>query len=413
MDIMDFLAFFFAITLITFLSPNAQAAIVPLEFPSGLVMTADKLSATNVNSIADLYTRLSASPTGIPIDSKVTIPTSNGLKSVPLSGIRLTPNLPRLAKAVTGLGKSLAWVGAAVALKEVVCSLSNICDDPVTNLPTITSNDYLFRTNGLYPSLTAAISCNSFATEFVKTNAYDFYVMTQINANQFTCYFRKRSNNDLLSFPTIKDSEITHISKPVTIADWDNAELKFASPLLVKPLIDSGIALPIDSPELPSPASLPLEKTTTTTRNPAGTATGTEVRERTLLVEPNPLSPSTAKTSETTIITNYDTTNNITNSTTSIINNDNAPDDAAEPPKIEIDEVKDIPITNQDHDTTFSYTPWGSSSTCPPNPTASLSIGTFSLPVDRVCDFMDMARPIILLLAFLAAASIISGAKYE
>lgn len=200
---------------------------------------------------------------------------------------------------------------------------------------------------------------------------------------------------------------------PVLPGDWPAPETvpDLNTPDVIPDLIEGGEPIPVDTPSIdPKTIPSPSGSTTETIRNGAGEPIGTKTTDTTVTVSPS--GPTTVNVTETTTITETNITNNTTTTTTQETTLPNSEDQTEKPKEdtdLDIDDVPDSDLQEYEIPDTFTYDSWGGGS-CPGNPTIPALGRSYSLPVDKVCDAMVNFRPVVLLIAALVSAYIISGA---
>ncbi|MDR5171423.1 hypothetical protein IHQ56_06295 [Methylobacillus flagellatus] len=379
----------------------------------------------------------------------INAPTTKG--RVPITVNQKTPvSLNKLAGPALNLAKRVGPLGLGLTAAGLLCEYSDICsgpsdpDDPASE-PTWTLTDpaskpmpYIrFATNtqnGRYPY-------REFSTY---TEACDFMAPLTATSNGFVMVSIQSctlSNNQVLM--TILDTKgntqgtfgpatriwncpATHTLNgatcqpnnpdrrlPIPPNEWpgpdDVPELN--TPDIIPDLIDGGEPIPVETPEIdPKTVPSPAGSTTETIRNGAGEPIGTKTTDTTVTV--TPAGPTTVNITETTTITETNITNNTTTTTvqdTTLPNDEDQSEKPKEDQDIETDNVQDKDLDRFEVPDTFDYESWGGGS-CPGDPAVSVLGKSVTIPVHTVCDGLTMLRPVVLIIAFLAAAYIISGA---
>ena len=360
---------------------------------------------------------------------------------IPITVDQKSPvTLNKLGKAVTNLTKRLGPLAYALAARQLVCDLSNICVPPNgTEYQHKQTNDELGYS--INPQIQYSAANSPRLNEpmdvwpYFKTSVWGNDTQVQPPTNcaapqlDQQCTYMRGTGTYTFNFnihrtcsagytyntTTMKCDAPANYQpnpyRPLVPQDYIDAEPKLNDPRLITPTIDAGEPIEVGAPET-QPKSIPLSRTSETTRDGSGTATGTKTTETTLKIDPTP-SPTVVKVSETTTITTTNITNNTTNTTTITDEPSAELPPEKEETEIEFDEVPDEPpLTDFTPDVDYSDNSWGGGS-CPAAPVMSTSKGTYLYNIQPACDFVSSARPIILLLAGLAALYIISGVKTD
>lgn len=372
-----------------------------------------------------------------------TIPTSKGRVPMTLEH-ELKPNNSKVGKAVTNfLKKGLPIVSTAAALYQLVCDLSDLCTNPATGNvekrtvePTTTSTTFNYQTSGITRSTGLAV-CQATVTSWCAPSHISCTGMTYTDQSSTTgqCFANRSDGgsktstvNKVVTCPTgytltannnCFNPNAQTTFRPILPADYDNAETPLSVPAIIPRLVENEIPVPVDVPVL-KPKSKTVDSTSTTIRDGSGTAIGTETRTTVVNVTPQPNTNPTSLTSpanvtETTTTTTTNITNNTTNSTTTTIELNPQSDESPPEEELEIEldtPADEPPLQEFTPDVDYSDNSWGGGS-CPAAPVMSTSKGTYLYNIQPACDFVNSARPIILLLAGLAALYIISGVKTD
>lgn len=196
---------------------------------------------------------------------------------------------------------------------------------------------------------------------------------------------------------TPTESDLTAAESKITSADWDQI------------LIDKGVALPVtDSPTL-APLSTTLSTETATNKDESGNVTGTTTKTTTLTLSDSATRarPGSVSATETQTITNYNTSNQVTSSTT--INQSAPPPDKPAPPvNVHFDSVEDVQLPTQEISAPLNTTSWGEGA-CPAPIAVNTSLKSFTIPTEQYCDFATASRPFVLLIAGISGLFIITG----
>jgi len=200
---------------------------------------------------------------------------------------------------------------------------------------------------------------------------------------------------------------------PVTPAGWPLPEEvpELNTPDIIPDLIEGGEPIPLETPEIePKTVPGPGGSTTETIRNGQGQPIGTKTTDTTVTVTPS--GPTTVNVTETTTITETNITNNTTTTTvqeTTLPNNEDQSEKPKEDQDIEIDNVQDRDMETYEIPDTFDHESWGGG-TCPGDQAISVLGKSITVPIHHICDGLTMLRPVVIIIAFLAAAYIIAGA---
>lgn len=433
MDAVDFLALAFFTIALSIFAPNSHAGTFDIGQSNNISVDANgnlRLANPVSGKTSLVYPDL--------VEQRTTsIPTSKG--NIPVTIEQKSPvSLGGVAGAVIAIAKATPY-GKALVVASVICELTDICksaitgqfEQKVTPTPTLTPNTlYTINNYTAYPNSTPTGSCQAYVDSVRVYNPAHVYkgvalvgasLMCQTVNNTAGCnpcniatVFQTPScpaNYHMSGTTCFADAGLIPTYHAPTESDWSIAEPKLAVQAVVNPFIATGDPVPVTTP-ITQPKTVNIEDKTTTLRDSAGTAIGTEHKKTDLKVTPAPIAgkPNQVTTTETT----YNTTTNLTNNTSIQNTTESGTPETVEPepPTVEINDVPEVDLPT--HNIVANYSPisWGGA-TCPPDPVANTSIGSFTLPVHTVCSFLDMARPIILLLAGLAAAMIISGVKYD
>ena len=432
----DFIFWICAFTAI-FFAQNSNAGTVYIPMPEGAQLANGQGVHYRIPYSSDAFE--AAYP------NKYDVPTTKGRELVTYDH-KMRPNVPKLGGALKRLvTKGLPLVGTAAAAYEFVCEVSEICTNPDTGVlekksssepvtpenPAETPSYYYYAQQSTVPyqAPTARGAC----TKFVQNNpAFATITFEEGGANGHGYCSSSRGPAFSVSVERavgcapgyfnegIKCTKpIVYQYRPLTPTDWDTAEPQLSTPQAFEPLALAGEPMPV-VPEL-LPKQIVADRTSTTVRDSTGTATGTENRVRYINIEPQPNTnpnslTSPAKVTETVVTTVTNITNNTTNQTTTTYNSspdEPVPEKEPEDIEIEFDTPEDEPpLEEYEPDVQLEQNSWGGGS-CPAGPVMNTSKGSYIYPMQPACSFVSSARPIILLLAGLAALYIISGIKTE
>lgn len=428
---MNHISFFLIGFCFYLITNNSNAATVYIPMPQG---------ATLANG-SDVHFRYPASSTDYEANyrSSKDYQTASG-KYIPTTyEHKLKPNIPKLGPALSKALKAAPWVGTALAVKEIVCELSDICenpedptkpqkkDDPSNTPENPTTTPYGYYTTfqfghpvARWPTRQAACSAlNSPGRTFVVDGNGNCLTLEGPGSFQAALWFHTGCSPLYVQVgdTCTKQNPTQPIYRNLTDEDWSAAEPKLSNERAIPPMVQAGIPVPVEVPQF-QPKETIVEKRTTTERDATGTATGT--REETTrakfepLPNPNPTSlnsPVKVTETTTTVVTNI--TNNTTNTTTTTY--ESAPDEPApekdpEDTDLEFDEVADSDLKEHELGDAFDHNSFGSGS-CLPDPVISYSKGSLTIPFHIACEFATLMRFVVLVMSTLIAAYIIIGGK--
>lgn len=433
-----------------FISNNSNSATVYIPMPQG---------ATLANG-TDVHFKYPASSTDYEANyrSSKDYQTASG-KYIPTTyEHKVKPNIPKLGPALAKALRAAPWVGTALYVKDIVCELTDICENPddptkpyLKNDPDKPTAENPAQTPFLYYSLNNSAgfaksptpqpvcTLSGYPSGFIPVDgSVQFSQTNPANGTSSSNGFcvRRNQSGSLAAIDPInqytgcapnyyKDGLVckknisgvpTYI--PVTGQDWVTAEPKLSNPRVLPPMAQAGIPVPVDVPQF-QPKETVVEKRTTTERDATGTATGT--REETTrakfepLPNPNPTSlnsPVKVTETTTTVVTNI--TNNTTNTTTTTYEaapDEPPPEKEPEDTDLEFDEVADSDLKQHELGDDFNHNSFGEG-TCLPDPVISYSKGSLTIPFHVACEFATLMRFVVLIISTLIAAYIIIGGKH-
>lgn len=351
----------------------------------------------------------------------------------------------RVGKAVVKFAKIAGPVGMALAAADLICDLSNICNqsgqwvaqgnDPLPGQPSsypVADGKWTAWANRFASS--PEMGCRDPERITVNTgsaSSFEYDHMTQIDQNTYSCWARSKTTGSVFyasntsKAPGCSDGYIISgslclkqgltESHPATQSDWDGAESKLNDDRLVPELESKGQDLPVGNPTIPNPVEKIVDQKTTTNKDQSGNTTGTTEETTKIKLEDaspteNPTnSPSIIRITESTTTIKYDVNNNIISSSTTV-NNSETPYPKPEETKIEFDNSTDSELEKYALPSSFSYTSWGSGQ-CPPDRSVSYHYGTLNLTFQPACDFAVAMQPAILAIAGFLAMFIIAGVR--
>jgi hypothetical protein len=174
-------------------------------------------------------------------------------------------------------------------------------------------------------------------------------------------------------------------------------------------LIENGQPVPMSTvPILTPPAPVKISEEETVTRDDQGNITGTQRKTTTLTITDSATEtrPGSVSGNEITTITNYNTSNVITSTTT--IDNSSPPPEKPNKITVNFYNVEDVVLPTQYLDVDLNTNSWGEG-TCPAPITVSTSLKEFTIPTQQYCDFATASRPFVLLIAGITGIFIITG----
>lgn len=379
--------------------------------------------------------------------SSKNIPTSQG-KYLPVTvDHKMTPNMPRVGKAAAGLLKTAPVIGTVLGLVELACALTDICENPETHdlqlrtpaepstpdNPSVVQGSFGSQILGSAPiyrfaTVSSMLSYINSSTNYTAPQHLPMTVDYSIAGYPLGTLVTKTGIQlDRVSRSTFCpagyivngincDKGSAPSWRPLTELDWQTAEPQLSVPEAIPHLIQSGIPVPVNVPQL-QPKEQVVERESTTVRDSTGTATGTQERTTTLKIDPlpnpSPISAtSPAKVTQTTVTTITNITNNTTNTTeTTTESSPDEPPPEEEDTDIEFDQVTDNDLEEFELPNQFEKQNWTTSTGCPADPVINTSIGSFNLPFHIACEFATLFRFVVLLVSTITAAYIIMGSK--
>lgn len=198
-----------------------------------------------------------------------------------------------------------------------------------------------------------------------------------------------------------------------TSDDWDDAATNTGlnDDSVVPDLIAGNQPVPVGAPDPMTPQNFISDSQTTTLRDDQGNITGSQVTERRVDITDvsDASNPNSFDITEKKTVTNYDINNNVTNSETTVINNEQPPPE--EPTDYEFDDMPDNEIDSHEFTQAIDNTTWGSGGTCPAPNQMVLSVGTYDISYQPVCDFAIAVKPIVISLASVIGLFIIASIR--
>jgi len=375
------------------------------------------------------------SNTALALVEKPIIQTSKGALEVTLNRASAV-DLNRVGSAVVKYAKFVGPLGMAIGAAQLICDLSDICNndgvwkiadpgspDAPSSYPA-SEGQWWGWADSWYPSPAAAckdslrLSQNIGPTaqylrhELINSDVYQCFGTLPENPGSEYSASNTSRNTGCASGYTLNGSNCEKGSTGSTVAtdsDWSAKESALNDSGFVPELFDKGLAIPITTPTLTgSPVTVPLGSSTKTLKDGAGNVTGSEVTTDSLSITDGATSdnPNRINLTQTTITNNYNTSNVLTSSSTTVTDPQQPKTDGIE---IEIDNMQDQPLEQQAIPGIFSHTSWGSGS-CPGDRSVSYHYGSLTLSFQPACDAAIALQPLVVILAGIAALFIISGA---
>jgi hypothetical protein len=309
-------------------------------------------------------------------------------------------DLSRVGSAATAFLKHASPIGTAVALVDLVCTLTDICNSGGS----FVKSGYPY-TSTLDMEITGS-SVSDYCSQ-VPPSITGGHSLVQAPGTIF-CAWADNPGVQYSNNPVTRGA--TPVVAPVTSQDWDNAAPQLNTPQVASQLDSAGQPVPVQTPTV-SPAESAPSVTSSTDTDSSGNPTMQKTSSSTIHADPAPTTadPLQIKTTEvitttTTNLTNNTTTTNITNIDTPPPNKPTTQDD------VTFDSVDDVDLPKQDLNPSFSYSSWGEG-TCPADPSVSYLGHSMTIPFHVVCTAAGYIRPIVLLLGLLISGYIISGVR--
>ena len=382
--------------------------------------------------------------TDLVVTEKINIPTSKGNFAVDLLR-NVTADIPRMGKAVRNVAIATGPVGLTISAVQLICDLTTICNqagqwmmggsDPYPTLPNsypASDGRWWGWDNVWFPDPQSACSYQRRLDTNVAVGAV-FHHMEQANATQYKCYATHPNygstifyasnatlNTGCASQYTLSGTECTKTgltqAHVPTASDWDTKEALLNDARFIDTLLEKNQPLPVGTPTITTPQQVPIASETKTLKDGSGNVTGTETTTTEAVISQpsaaeNPTgSPTIIKVLENSTVNNYNTSNQLTSSTTTV--SSNTPPAPPQAITISIDNVPDVPLQTVAVPGTFSFTSWGSGS-CPADKTWTTMFGTHQFSYQLTCDFAGMAKPIILLIAAIVSIMIVASIRTD
>lgn len=373
---------------------------------------------------SDIVT-IGGSPNGssLSVTEKVNIPTSKGTFAVDLA--RSVPvDVNRIGKAVRTLAVATGPLGLAITTVDAICSLTSICNQAgewllgssvieITSLTcaNVGSGVVTFKSGGFYNKykLIPKNQCSGVVPS-------GWGIVSSCSPSVHGCAF----GDDMIK--ELAGSAVTQAFTPSapTSADWDSKQSLLNDAQFTTTLLDKQHPVPVQAPSITIPLKFPIGSQTTTNKDSSGNSTGTQTTSiEAEITTPSSFenpdnSPSVIKITERTTVTNYDINNQVINSTETVSDGSEKPQQQQDEITITIDDVPDdVPLQTVEVPGTFSFSSWGSGS-CPADKTWNTTMfGTHTFSYQLTCDFAETAKPIILLIAAIVSFMIVASIRTD
>lgn len=421
--------------LILFGYSSVSFAATPTTFETGLFFAADgtmyykTTGGSSILAYPDLQTT-----------KDVNVNTSKGAQSLTVTR---TPkiDLGRVGAAVMGFAKLLGPVGVGITVAQLIYTQAKLCDsngvwqkqaDPaLSGYPVKIPNSYYFWSSlnfadGSARFPTAAIACDRFrvyrdtTTPSVAPHTSSMTSATNCRAinvlNQITDWTIVKTDGvcPFLYIGVAGECVLNGDPLPVPAreSDWTAAKTALSTSNFVQPLLDHGEAVPVFVPPKIPMIEKVIDTQTVPTTDAQGNITGSQVTTTKLQAtdESTAASPNTFNITESTTVNNYNTSNVLTSTTTTLANPPPPVTPTADPTTF--DDVSDVPIvTKQVNPGDMDTTSWGDGE-CPASVSISTHLfGSHEIPMNRACEFAVGVKPVVLLIASLAALFIVAGVR--
>lgn len=358
------------------------------------------------------------------MSKEIPVNTSKGGFLVPVE--KTFPVEPsKVGKAAVRFAKLLPPISIGLALYDVICDLSGICNDDgnwgktptghsvVENQAHELTGGWIYNGGNIGNTLADALNymtCNAANyCEIIGSTVTE----TQLVLNYFI--YRRSDGANIGSFSLNKagfnQSQLPPVAQvSPTEQDWQQAEtdLNAHPQQTAEALYNSDAPVPVVASTQSAPVTHQIAQTSTQTKDAQGNITGTQVATTSVKVEDTSTTNNvTYNVTEVTTITTYNENNEIIDTQTST--SDNQPPKGTNTDELTIS-FDNVPPSQLEEETPeFNLqTPvsWGEG-TCP----ADVDLGIYDLKISYApaCDAADMLRPIFLLLASVTAMFIVAG----
>ena len=406
----------------------AHAAMFDMGEHSGII----KDSTGNYYRVNPAGT-VSAIKTGtdLVVTEKINIPTSKGSFAVDLAR-NVSADIPRMGKAVRTVALAGGPIGMAISAVSLICELTTICNvggvwqtsDAMTNEAKGQTAEQTVGTWTIANQTKTNVNLLQAVQQIYNPPSgwyLSHHVITGETSNSFTDTFKIRTSTGGYYAEGVAATysgtySFTSPQRLATVSDWDAKESLMNDARFIDPLMEKNQPVPVGIPTITTPQQVPLSSETKTLKDGAGNVTGTETTTTEAVISQpsaaeNPTgSPTIIKVLENSTVNNYNTSNQLTSSTTTV--SSNTPPAPPQAITISIDNVPDVPLQTVAVPGTFSFTSWGSGS-CPADKTWTTMFGTHQFSYQLTCDFAGMAKPIILLIAAIVSIMIVASIRTD
>ena len=391
------------------LLPSFSLAAEPGEIDlSGWIKNTD---GTYTKAFGDSKVTLTSPPQGIKTTTTATVNTSKGL--VPFD-ISKTGNvdLNRVGKSVRQLAVLGGPLGLGLTALNLVCELTTICNqagqwfmqqDPAysgypeqTGVQSFCMSAFCAQTMAPTKELACSKGSSIYATTVTYNSSTNKCVGNGVNTDLST--FGSCSTGYTRSGSVCNLNSVSHVP---TSSDWDAKQSLMNDSRFIQELIDKAADVPINGvPTLTPDQKKRLGVDSEPTKDAQGNVTGRQetITEISAVDAGTSDKPGNVIIKETKTTIKYDTNNTqiSTNTSTSYTNQP----ETVKPTGFEIkfDEIGQATISNYNVPSTFNANSWGTG-TCPPDIEISLTNFTFSIPTSPICNFAEMIKPFVLMLA--------------
>lgn len=334
-------------------------------------------------------------------------------------------DVPRIGKSIAKVAIASGPVGLLTATVSLICDLTTICNDagkwmmqgssqPGDTIPSSTSGTW-YTTNNLAFSTAGAAADWQCANNVAGGGGTLISIKRTAQPVYFDVSCKRTSDNATVYAGAIRNFAGVPAtqSQEATQSDWDTKESLLNDTRFIQELMEKAADIPISGiPTLTPDQKKRLGLDTVPTKDAQGNVTGREetITEIHAVDAGTSDKPGNVIIKETKTTVRYDTNNTqiSTNTSTSYTNQP----ETLKPTGFEIkfDEIAAATIQNHNVSTTFNANSWGTG-TCPPDIEISLTNFTFSIPTSPICNFAEMIKPFVLMLASVLGVYIIAGVR--
>lgn len=412
------------------------SALFDMSEHSGIIKGSDG-SYSQVSANGSI--RSLTSNTELALVEKIPFNTSKGLFNAEITRNALV-DVSRIGATVRTVAAASGPVGLTLTAVSLVCELTSICKDLAGNW-SISENSSLPDYPATLPTQTyyyvAGINSAEYRYPSPETGCSraaavdkfwgDGYTGSGSGTGATACTRTKTSDGSTMQTSITLGSGACPANYTVsgtgcalngatpqtpTSSQWDAKQPLLNDSRFTPELVTKGLPVPVQVPTM-TPISSPIDKRTTTLKDGGGNTTGTEDEiTEAKLESPTPAenptgNPNLIKITEITVKNTYNTSNILTNTTTTETGGTQQPQPQSF--EIDIDNMQDQPLEEKAIPGIFSHTSWGSGS-CPGDRSVSYHYGTLNLTFQPACDAAIALQPLVVILAGIAALFIISGA---